>query len=385
MSPRLDSKLPDVGTTIFSVMSGLAVQHNALNLSQGFPDFDGPAPLLERVQHYLTHGFNQYPPMTGVDSLRHAVRDKVADLYGAQVDGDTEVTISAGATEALFCAIAAVVRAGDEVIVFDPAYDSYAPVVALQGGKTIHIPLSAPDFKIDWNQVAAKLSDRTRLIIINTPHNPTGAVCGEADIAALRTLAEHHDFYILADEVYEHIVFDGQAHLSMCRYPDLYERSFVVSSFGKTYHVTGWKVGYCVAPPDLSAEFRRIHQFVNFTVNTPVQLGLADFLQTHPEHHLQLPDFYQRKRDYFLTQLQGSKFTWQASAGTYFQLIDYAALSSELDIDLAKSWTEQLKLASIPISVFYEDQHSAPKSLLRFCFAKDDATLARAGEILCSL
>ncbi|XOV85689.1 MAG: methionine aminotransferase [bacterium] len=366
-------------------MSALALEHNAINLSQGFPDFDGPEALLARVQHYLTHGFNQYPPMIGVESLRYAVGDKVASLYGAQVNGDTEITISAGATEALFCAIAAVVRTGDEVIVFDPAYDSYAPVVALQGGETIHIPLSGPDFSIDWNQVAARMSSRTRLIIINTPHNPTGAVCSEADIAALRQLAERHDFYILADEVYEHIVFDDRPHVSMCRYPDLYARSFVVSSFGKTYHVTGWKVGYCVAPPQLTAEFRRIHQFVNFTVNTPVQLGIADFLNAHPEHHLQLPAFYQRKRDYFLSQLQGSGFTWRASAGTYFQLLDYGAVNPSKDVELAKRWTAELKLASIPVSVFYQDRSQAPASLLRFCFAKDDATLARAGEILCSL
>lgn len=385
VSPVLHSKLPDVGTTIFSVMSALSTQYEAINLSQGFPDFDGPPALLESVQHYLTHGYNQYPPMPGIEPLRQAISNKVADLYDARPDADTEVTVAAGATEALFCAIAAVVGPGDEVIVFDPAYDSYAPVVRLQGGKTIHIPLTAPDFKIDWGRVEANLSARTRLIIINSPHNPTGAVCASDDIEALRTLAQKHDFFLLADEVYEHITFDGRPHLSFCRYPDLYERSFVVSSFGKTYHVTGWKVGYCVAPPQLTTEFRRIHQFVNFTVNTPVQYGLADFLATHPEHHLQLPEFYQRKRDYFLSLLQDSRFSWQPSAGTYFQLLDYAAVSDQVDVELAKQWTRELKLASIPISVFYQDPRLGPASLLRFCFAKDDETLQRAAEILCSL
>jgi len=381
----IDSKLPDVGTTIFTVMSALAQEQGAINLSQGFPDFDGPAALLERVQHYLTHGYNQYPPMAGVLPLREAVAVKVADMYGARVDADTEVTITAGATEALFCAIAAVVRAGDEVVVFDPAYDSYEPVVRLQGGRTIHVPLQGPDFHVDWQRLEEVVNPRTRLLIINTPHNPTGAVWQPSDMTALRELAERHSFYILADEVYEHIIFDGVPHQSMCRYEDLLARSFVVSSFGKTYHVTGWKVGYCVAPAALTTEFRRVHQFVNFTVNTPVQHGLADFLSEHPEHHLQLPDFYQAKRDLFCELLAPSRFSLVPSAGTYFQLLNYGDISQETDIALARRWTEEYKVASIPISVFYADPAELKTPVLRFCFAKHDDTLRHAAEILCRL
>lgn len=379
------SKLADVQTTIFTVMSALAQQHGAINLSQGFPDFDGPPELLQRVQHYLTNGYNQYPPMAGVVPLRAAIADKVADLYGLRCSAEDDITITAGATEALFCAIAAVVHAGDEVILFDPCYDSYDPVIRLQGGVPVHVPLRAPDYGVDWNQVADAVSDKTRLIIVNTPHNPTGSVWDAADIAALRQLVADKNIYLLGDEVYEHIIFDGRKHESLCRYPDLYQRSFVVSSFGKTYHVTGWKVGYCVAPPKLTTEFRRIHQFVTFTVNTPVQYGLADFLTAHPDHHEQLGRFYQRKRDYFCELLAPSKFEIQPSAGTYFQLLDYAQLSAETDVELARKWTQELGIASIPVSVFYQQPEQGQQSVLRFCFAKDNATLAQAAEILCSL
>lgn len=379
------SKLADVQTTIFTVMSALAQRHDAINLSQGFPDFDGPPELLQRVQHYLTNGFNQYPPMAGVVSLRQAIAEKVADLYGLQCSVDDEITVTAGATEALFCAIAAVVHQGDEVIVFDPCYDSYDPVIRLQGGVPVHIPLVAPNYGVDWDQVADAISDKTRLIIINTPHNPTGSVWDAADIEALRQLVADKDIYLLGDEVYEHIIFDGLTHESFCRYADLYERSFVVSSFGKTYHVTGWKVGYCVAPPALTTEFRRIHQFVTFTVNTPVQYGLADFLEANPGHHKQLGEFYQAKRDYFCELLKPSKFKFKASAGTYFQLLDYSDISSAPDVELARTWTEQLGVASIPVSVFYQRSEDANQPVLRFCFAKDNDTLARAAEILCSL
>ena len=379
------SKLADVQTTIFTVMSALAQRHDAINLSQGFPDFDGPPELLQRVQHYLTNGFNQYPPMAGVVSLRQAIAEKVADLYGLQCSVDDEITVTAGATEALFCAIAAVVHQGDEVIVFDPCYDSYDPVIRLQGGVPVHIPLVAPNYGVDWDQVADAITDKTRLIIINTPHNPTGSVWDAADIEALRQLIADKDIYLLGDEVYEHIIFDGLTHESLCRYADLYERSFVVSSFGKTYHVTGWKVGYCVAPPALTTEFRRIHQFVTFTVNTPVQYGLADFLDANPDHHKQLGDFYQAKRDYFCELLKPSKFKFKASSGTYFQLLDYSDISSAPDVELARTWTEQLGIASIPVSVFYQRPEDADQLVLRFCFAKDNDTLARAAEILCSL
>ncbi len=382
------SKLPGVQTTIFTVMSELAREQGALNLSQGFPDFDGPRYLLERVQHHLTHGSNQYAPMMGVPALREAVADKVNALYGCPVNPDTEVTVTSGATEALFCAIAAVVRPGDEVIVFDPAYDSYEPAVSLQGGVTRHVPMHPPAYRPDWNRVAELVNSRTRLIITNTPHNPTGSVWEEADTAALRSILADADragreIYLLADEVYEHIVFDGRIHQSLARYPDLFARSFVVSSFGKTYHTTGWKIGYCVAPAALSAELRRIHQYVTFTSITPVQLGLADFLRAHPEHHLRLGGFYQRKRDLFCSLLERSRFRLIPSAGTYFQLLDYSDVSDERDVDLAVRLTREAKIAAIPISVFYE--HDPGHRMLRFCFAKDDDTLRRGAEILCSL
>lgn len=377
------SKLPQVGTTIFTLMSGLAQQEEALNLSQGFPDFDGPAPLLERVQHYLTHGYNQYAPMQGVAGLREAVANKVQDLYGHRPDADQEVTITSGATEALFCAISAVVRPGDEVIVFDPAYDSYEPVVELCGGKAIHVPLQAPTFSVDWNRVESAITDRTRLIITNTPHNPTGAVWSADDMSTLARLVLHRPIYLLADEVYEHICFDGVPHESLCRYPDLYARSFVVSSFGKTYHTTGWKIGYCIAPAPLTVEFRKIHQFNTFTSNTPIQYALADFLVMQPEHHQKLPAFYEAKRDYFCGLLAESKFQFTKAAGTYFQLVDYSAISDEGDVALAERLTREAKLATIPISVFYADPPEA--HYLRLCFAKDDATLERGAEILCSL
>ncbi len=379
------SKLADVETTIFTVMSALAERHSAINLSQGFPDFDGPPELLARVQHYLTHGFNQYPPMAGVAALREAIAHKVADLYGLTCSPVDEVTVTAGATEALFCAIAAVVNQGDEVILFDPCYDSYDPVIRLQGGVPVHLPLLAPAYRVDWDMVNDAISDRTRLIIINTPHNPTGSVWDADDMRALQTLIENKPIFLLGDEVYEHIIFDNVAHVSLCRYPDLYQRSFVVSSFGKTYHVTGWKVGYCVAPPELTKEFRRIHQFVTFTVNTPVQHGLADFLVADPDHHKELGRFYQTKRDYFCGLLAESKFQFKPSAGTYFQLLDYSQLSAEGDVTLARRWTEELGIASIPVSVFYQQAGPEPLSVLRFCFAKDNATLERAAEIICSL
>ena len=382
------SKLPGVGTTIFTVMSELARTEGALNLSQGFPDFDGPRYLLERVQHYLTHGHNQYAPMPGVPALRAAVADKVAALYGCRLDPDTEVTVTSGATEALFCAIAAVVRPGEEVIVFDPAYDSYEPAVTLQGGITRHVPMHPPHYRPDWNRVADAVNERTRLVVINTPHNPTGTAWEAGDIEALRAVlaradAAGREIYLLADEVYEHIIFDGRAHQSLCRYPDLFARSFVVSSFGKTYHTTGWKIGYCVAPSALSAELRRVHQYVTFTSNTPIQLALADFLRAHPEHHENLGRFYQRKRDLFCELLRASRFTVRPSAGTYFQLVDYGGLFNEPDTILARRLTREAKLATIPVSVFYAENPGHP--MLRLCFAKDDDTLRRGAEILCSL
>ncbi len=379
----LDSKLPHVGTTIFTVMSQLAGEHNAINLSQGFPDFDAPSALLERAVHHLTHGHNQYAPMPGVPALREQIARKVADLYGCRVDMDTEVTITAGATEAIFCAITAVVRPSDEVIVFDPAYDCYEPAVTLAGGVTRHVPLATPSFTPDWDRVRDAITPRTRLMIINTPHNPTGSIWRESDVQALRELAREHTFFIVGDEVYEHIVFDGAQHESLLRYPDLYARSFVVSSFGKTFHTTGWKTGYCVAPLELSLELRRIHQYVNFVANTPIQHALADFMALAPEHAMSLGAFYQRKRDLFVGLLADSRFAVTPSAGTYFQMLDYAQVSGERDVDLARRLTIEAGVASIPVSVFY--QRAPELRLLRFCFAKDDATLARAADILCRL
>lgn len=379
------SKLPDVGTTIFTVMSALAAEQKALNLSQGFPDFDGPPALLDRVEAHMRDGRNQYPPMAGVESLRQAIAEKVENLYGLKCRADDEVTVTAGATEALFCAIAAVVHPGDEVIVLDPAYDSYDPVIRLQGGVAVHVPLSTPSFSIDWQRIADAITPRTRLLILNSPHNPTGMVMQDHDIGALSELCSEHDLYLIGDEVYEHMVFDQGKHLSLCAYADLYARSFVISSFGKTYHVTGWKVGYCVAPPRLTLEFRRIHQYVTFTVNTPVQLGIADFLRQHPEHHRELPAFYQRKRDLFCQLLEPSRFSLVPSQGTYFQLLGYSQITAEADDALARRWTCEQSIASIPISVFYQNPQDCDHLALRFCFAKDDATLAQAAEILCRL
>ncbi len=386
-APALGSKLPDVGTTIFTTMSQLAARHGALNLSQGFPDFDPPAPLLARVEAHLRGGANQYAPMAGVPSLRAATATKIRDSYGLTLDADRELTITAGATEALFCAIAATVRPGDEVIVFDPAYDSYAPVVRLQGGVTRHIPLAPPGYRIDWDRVADAVTDRTRLIVTNTPHNPTGTVWTGQDIAALRQIVSGRDLFVLADEVYEHIVFDGAQHESLCRYPDLFARSFVVSSYGKTYHATGWKIGYCAAPAALTAELRKIHQYVTFTANPFVQLGLADYLDEHPEHHQGLGGFYEKKRDQLLAALAGSRLQAVPSAGTYFQLLDYSAVSDQPDVPWTEQLTREAGLAAIPVSVFYRQPPDDPRAsrMIRLCFAKDTATLAAAAERLCQL
>lgn len=379
MTVSLISKLPGVTTTIFTVMSQLAAEHNAINLSQGFPDFSAPAELIDRVAHHMREGRNQYAPMTGVPLLRQRIGAKTERLYDARVDADAEVTVTSGATEALFAAIAAVVRPGEEVILFDPAYDSYVPAIELAGGIPRRLKLHAPDYRIDWNEVKALLNSKTRLIIVNSPHNPTGSTLQAADLDALAEVVRDTDTLILADEVYEHIVFDGAAHQSMLRHPELRARSFVISSFGKTYHVTGWKVGYCIAPPALSAEFRKVHQYLTFCTCTPVQFALADFLE-HTDHYLSLPAFYQAKRDYFLQRLQGSRFRVRPCRGTYFQLLDYSAISSAADIDYARQLTCEAGVASIPVSVFYGDNHD--DKVLRFCFAKSEQTLARAAEIL---
>lgn len=376
------SKLPHIGTTIFTVMSQMAADYQAINLSQGFPDFDGPRALLDGVAGYINKGLNQYAPMMGVPALREQIAAKVARLYGNAVT-DAEVTVTSGATEALFAAIAAVVRPGDEVIVFDPAYDSYEPAVTLNGGRTVHLQLQPPRFGIDWQQVQAAITPRTRLIILNSPHNPTGAVLGADDLAQLAALVRDTDILLLSDEVYEHIVFDGQVHQSLHRHPELYERSFVVSSFGKTYHTTGWKIGYCVAPPPLSAEFRKMHQYLTFSTCTPMQWALADILRGQPEHADQLAAFYQQKRDSFCHLISASRFRFTPSAGTYFQLVDYSAISDLPDVEFCRWLTQQAGVAAIPVSVFC--QAPPEMRLIRFCFAKGQDTLERAAERLCAL
>lgn len=377
------SKLPGRGTTIFTVMSQLALDCEAINLSQGFPDFAAPEALLDRVTHHLRAGHNQYAPMAGVPELRQQIALKTERMYERRTDPDTEVTVTSGATAALFTAIEAFVGPGDEVILFDPAYDSYDPAVTLAGGRAVHVPLRAPAFAPDWDRVADAIGGRTRMIVLNTPHNPTGAVLDEQDMQTLAGLVESTDIVLLGDEVYEHIIFDGRSHASLLRYPELAQRSLVVSSFGKTFHMTGWKIGYCVAPPHLSAEFRRIHQYVQFCVVTPMQHALADFLAGGAQHYLELPAFYEAKRDAFCEMLGPSRFRLTPSAGTYFQVADYSDINSERDTEFARRMTIEAGVASIPISVFYDsppDEH-----LLRFCFAKDTQTLERATEILCRI
>lgn len=377
------SKFPGVGTTIFTVMSKMASDYGAINLSQGFPDFDGPPELMERLSWHISHGHNQYAPLAGVSELKQQIARKVNDLYGAEVAPDAEVAVTPGATEALYCAITACLHPGDEAIVFDPAYDTYAPCVSLNGGISRHIPMSYPDFSIDWQRVGETINDRTRLIILNSPHNPSGTVWSEEDIRELRRVIEGKDILLVSDEVYEHITFDGRDHLSLLRYPDLAERAFCVSSFGKTLHVTGWRIGYCVAPAELMREFLKIHQFINFSTNTPMQYALADYLGEHPSKCLELSNFYLKKRNLFSELLSKTRFNIIPSQGTYFQLADYSALSDEPDTRFAEWLTKVHKVAVIPVSVFYEEP---PKQrIVRFCFAKHDETLERAAQRLDSI
>lgn len=376
----LESKLPNVGTTIFTLMSQLAEQHRAVNLSQGFPDFLPPAGLLELVQRRAGERYHQYAPMPGSVPLRSAIAGKLAQLYGVQADPVTEITVTSGATEAIFDAIQAVVRRDDEVIVFDPCYDSYEPSITLAGGRTVHLPLVLPDFTIDWERLRASLNARTRLVIVNSPHNPSGALLRPADFERLAELLRPYDCYLLSDEVYEHVVFDGERHATVLAHAELAAKSFAVFSFGKTYHATGWKLGYCVAPPPLSAELRRIHQYVTFSSTTPLQQALAEYLAAHPEHHLGLPAFYQERRDYFAAQLAETKFRARRTPGTYFQLADYSAISSLPDADFARWLTVEHGVAVIPVSVFYEQPPDV--RLVRFCFAKENATLDAAAARL---
>src|SRR3970282_1426334 len=366
--PRpIASKLPNVGPTIFPVMSRLAQEHNAINLSQGFPDFDCTKELRDLVTKYFNAGLNQYPPMAGVMRLRESIAEKVESLYGTKYDPEHEVTVTPGATYGIFTAVATLVRPGDEVILFEPAYDSYAPSIEVSGGVPVYVPLRYPDYSIDWQRVQHAITPKTRMIIVNTPNNPTASVFSGEDMRMLEGMLHGTDIVVVSDEVYEHIVFDGHQHQSVARFPGLAERSFVVSSFGKTYHVTGWKLGYVVAPKELMFEFRKVHQFNSFVANGPIQHVLAEYLQKR-DAYLSLAAFYQGKRDLFLAGVQASRFHPLPSRGTFFQNLAYDAITDERDMDLAVRLTRERKVASIPVSVFYREPPA--HRVLRFCFAK---------------
>jgi methionine aminotransferase len=375
----ISSKLPKVGTTIFTVMSQLASQENAINLSQGFPDFPVDQYLIDLVHKHMSAGRNQYPPMAGIMSIREQISDKMEKAYGVSYDPETEVTVTAGGTQAIFTAINALISEGDEVIVFTPAYDCYAPAIELVGGKPVYIQLSSKDYSIDWKQVKKVVTRRTKMILINTPQNPTGAIINDKDIQELIKITRGNDIIILSDEVYEHIVYDGNRHLSMALYPELANRSIIVYSFGKTFHVTGWKTGYVVGPANLMTEFRKVHQFNVFTANAPIQYALSEYMG-NPETYLRVSEMYQRKRNVFLSAVSASRFKLKPSKGTYFQLLDYSDISDEDDLELAQRLAKEHKVASIPVSVFYHNPMQ--NHVLRFCFAKEEETLLRAGEIL---
>ena len=377
------SKLPALGTTIFTQMSALAAEHGAINLSQGFPDFDGPDYLQARLAHHVAQGANQYAPMTGVPALREAIADKTAELYGYRPDAASDVTVTAGATEALYAAITALVREGDEVICFDPSYDSYAPAVQLSGGILQRIALQPPQFRVDWQAFAGLLSERTRLVILNTPHNPSATVWRQEDFAALWQAIADREIYVISDEVYEHICFADGGHASVLAHPQLRQRAVAVSSFGKTYHMTGWKVGYAVAPAAISAELRKIHQYLTFAVNTPAQLALADMLRHAPEHYRDLPAFYRARRDLFINALSSSRLEVLPCEGTYFLLVDYSAVSDLDDVSFCRWLTTEVGVAAIPLSVFCDGPF--PHRLVRLCFAKQEAPLLAAAERLCRL
>ena len=378
----IDSKLPNVGTTIFTVMSRLAAEHHAINLSQGFPDFDCAPELRALLAKYVNSGLNQYPPMAGVAPLREAIAGKVAELYGAAYDPEHEITVVPGATYAIFTAVTALIRPGDEVILFEPAYDSYAPAVEVNGGRPVYVQLRFPDYSIDWQEVQNAITPRTRVIVINTPNNPTASVFSAEDLRLLEGMLAGTGIVVISDEVYEHIVFDGHKHQSIAHFPGLAERSFVVSSFGKTYHITGWKTGYVLAPKELMAEFRKVHQFNAFVTNGPVQYALAEYMK-NKDAYLSLAAFYQKKRDFFLEGIRGSRFQPLPSRGTFFQNLRYDAISDEKDTDLAIRLTKEHGIAAIPVSVFYREP--PPHKVLRFCFAKSEETLAKGAEILCRL
>jgi methionine aminotransferase len=381
-TPNVVSRLPQVGTTIFTVMSALAAQHKAVNLGQGFPDFDCDPALLDAVNQAMRSGLNQYPPMAGVPVLREGVARKIETLYGHRYDADDEITITAGATQAILTAILCAVHPGDEVIVLEPNYDSYVPNIELAGGRVVRVALTAGTFRPDFDAIGAAITPRTRAILVNTPHNPSATVWTRADLDALAALLRPTDVLLIADEVYEHMVFDGAAHASASGHPELAARSFVVSSFGKTYHVTGWKVGYVAAPKALTTEFRKVHQFNVFTVNTPVQHGLARYM-ADPKPYLELSAFYQRKRDLFRAGLAQTRLKLLPSQGSYFQCVDYSAVSDRSEEDFCRWLTTDIGVAAIPLSAFYDDGRN--QRLARFCFAKKDETLNSALDRLARL
>jgi methionine transaminase len=380
--PAITSRLPNVGTTIFTVMSALATQKGAVNLGQGFPDFACDPRIVDAVSNAMRDGHNQYPPMAGAAPLRHAISEKIERLYGRQYDAEREITVTAGATQAVLTAILCCVHPGDEVVVIEPMYDCYVPAIELAGGKPVFVSLEAPDYALPFDKIAAAITPKTRLLVINSPHNPTGRVWRAADMQKLDEILRGTDVLILSDEVYEHMVFDGAPHESVCRYPDLAARSFVVSSFGKTFHVTGWKIGYVAAPAALTAEFRKVHQFNVFTVNTPMQVGIAEYLKD-PTPYLELPAFYQQKRDFFREGLANSRFKLLPCDGTYFQCVDYSAISDLPEAEFSQWLTSEIGVAAIPVSAFYHESHES--GVVRFCFAKKEETLRTALERLASL
>src|SRR5688572_29084206 len=376
---NVQSRLPDVGTSIFTVMSRMALDYGAINLSQGFPDFSIDRKIIDLVHRFMLEDHNQYAPMLGMPALRSIIADVIKRSFNSDVDPETEITVTSGATEAIYAVIAAFITPGDEVIVFDPSYDSYNPVIRLNGGIPVHLNLLYPDFSVDWELVRTKISPRTRMIIINTPHNPSGAILRESDLRELEAIALKHNILVLSDEAYERLIFDGNIHQSVLRYPGLASQSLAVFSFGKTFHATGWKIGYVAAPAYLMQEIRKTHQFIVFSVNTPIQLALAQYMKV-PQHYESLGLFYQKKRDFFLEQMKGSSFEPLACNGSYFQILSYGAISKKSEIEMAEELTKKSKVASIPVSVFYQDK--SENNILRFCFAKKEETLEKACAIL---
>ncbi len=376
---QYQSKLPNVGTTIFTVMSALANKHDAINLSQGFPNFKSDQKLIDLVSKAMNHGYNQYAPMPGNLTLRKAIANKFNLLYNSTYHPESEITITAGATQAIYTAIAAFIKHDDEVIIFRPAYDCYEPSIEVHGGKTISVQLEGPNYKVNWNDVKKRISSKTKMMIINTPQNPSGTIFSEADMLQLQKLTEGTNIIVLSDEVYEHIIFDGENHQSACLFPDLKSRSIITASFGKTFHNTGWKMGYCCAPKELMEEFRKVHQFNVFSVNHPTQIALAEYLE-NSSHYTELADFFQEKRDLFLHLIKNSRFNFKPSQGTYFQVLNYSGITDENDVEFAKRLTIENGLASIPLSVF--NDNGLDNKMLRFCFAKTEDTLKQAADIL---